>query len=351
MLKPKILFVGPGNNKGGIGAVLNVYSRNITEFQLIKTYPENSSANRVVYFLKSIFLVIQKLLKEKRINIVHIHTASNGSFIRKSIVLLIAKMLSRKAILHVHGGSFKEYVASSRMRAKYILAILNRADAVICLSDEWSDYFKKQMGLNNVVVLSNPIELPILSNNQKNSKKLELLFLGAVVQAKGIFDLLEYLTTNRFFKSGRIRLHIGGEGDHDYLNMLLQKHGIADRVIYHGWVGHENKLKLMNMVDVFILPSHVEALPMSILEAMSFAKPIISTKVGGIPSLVKEGVNGWLYDSGQIHQLDQIFDEIFTGKNILQSYGHNSRSQALQYDIHNVIEKLNSIYTKVLMSN
>ena len=294
---------------------------------------------------------MQKLIKDKSINVVHIHSASNGSFIRKSIVLLVTKTFSRKAILHIHGGSFKEYFASSEIRSKYILAILNMSDTVICLSDEWETYFKNQLGVKNVKVLSNPIEMPELANRQKESGRLELLFLGAVVPAKGIFDLLEYLTTNIYFKTGKIRLHIGGEGDSHHLNMLIQKHGINDSVVHHGWVENEAKSRLMNMMDIFILPSHIEALPMSILEAMSYAKPIISTNVGGIPSLVKDGYNGWLYNPSKIHQLDQVFDEIFADKTRLLAYGNNSRDEALKYDIQTVAAKLNSIYTDVLMFN
>lgn len=351
MLKPNVLFVGPDNNKGGIGAVLNVYRRNFKDFQLIKTYPSDTSRNRVIYFLKSLFTLIQKLLKDKNINIVHIHSASNGSFIRKSIVLLVTKTFSRKVILHIHGGSFKEYVASSGIRSKYIIAILNMSDAVICLSDEWKYYFNNQLGLNNVKVLSNPIELPELANREKESDQIELLFLGAVVPTKGIFDLLEYLSTNKYFKTGRIRLHIGGEGEINHLNMLLQQHGISGSVVQHGWVENEAKSRLMNMMDIFILPSHIEALPMSILEAMSYAKPVISTRVGGIPSLVKEQYNGWLYNPSHMQQLDIIFDEIFVDKTKLQIYGNNSRAEALKYDIRTVSAKLNSIYTDVLKLN
>lgn len=351
MLQPKLLFVGPDNNKGGIGAVLNVYSRYIKGYQLITTYPGDASTNKIIYFLKSLLLLLELLIKDKSINIVHIHSASNGSFIRKSIVLLITKTLKRKVILHIHGGSFKEYVASSKIRSRYILAILNMSDLVICLSDEWESYFKNQLGLKSVKVLSNPIELPELANRQKESERLELLFLGAVVPAKGIFDLLEYLSRNKYFIAGRIRLHIGGEGDSHHLNTLLQKIGIIDGVVQYGWVENEEKLRLMNMADVFILPSHIEALPMSILEAMSYAKPIISTNVGGIPSLVRDGYNGWLYDPSKIHQLDQVFDEIFSNKNKLQAYGNNSRAEAIKYDIRTVAAKLNSIYSDVLMFN
>ena len=257
MLKPNVLFVGPDNNKGGIGAVLNVYSKYFNDFQLIKTYPSDTSRNRVIYFLKSLFTLIQKLLKDKNINIVHIHSASNGSFIRKSIVLLVTKTFSRKVILHIHGGSFKDFFASSRIRSIYILAILNMSNSVICLSDEWASYFKNQLRLNNVKVLPNPIELPELNNREKESDRLELLFLGAVVPTKGIFDLLDYLSTNKYFKTDRIRLHIGGEGEINHLNMLLQQHGISGSVEQHGWVENETKSSLMNMMDIFILPSQL----------------------------------------------------------------------------------------------
>jgi glycosyltransferase involved in cell wall biosynthesis len=351
MPTPKVLFVGPDNSKGGIGAVLNVYSRNLSNFELITTFSSDLNKNRVVYFIKSLFRLIKKLLNDASINIVHIHTASNGSFLRKSIVLLITKTLSRKVVLHIHGGSFKEYLSSSTIRAQYIIAILTMADVVVCLSDEWLIYFKTNIGLNNAVVLSNPIELPILSNRQKEEDKIELLFLGAVVPPKGIFDLIEYLATNEYFISGRIRLHICGEGDQYQLDKVLQKHNISDAVVQHGWVQNDLKSSLMNMMDVFILPSYIEALPMSILEAMSYGKPIVSTRVGGIPSLVKEDYNGWLYDPNDIKHLDKIIDEIFADKGRIKAYGHNSRAEALKYDIQTVAKKLNSIYDSALNYN
>ena len=351
MPTPKVLFVGPDNSKGGIGAVLNVYSRNLPNFQLLTTFSSEPNKNRIIYFIISLFKLLKKLIKDNDINIVHIHTASNGSFLRKSIVLLIAKTLSRKVVLHIHGGSFKEYLSSSAIRARYIVAILKMTDVVVCLSDEWLAYFNSHIGLKNVVVLSNPIELPILGNRKNEQKKIELLFLGAVVPAKGIFDLLEYLSTNKYFISDRLRLHICGEGDKNQLDKLLQKHNIADKVIQHGWVQNDLKSNLMNMMDVFILPSYIEALPMSILEAMSYGKPIISTRVGGIPSLVKDDYNGWLYDPYDIKVLDKIIEEIFADKGKVKVYGHNSRTEALKYDIHTIAKKLNSIYDRALNYN
>jgi glycosyltransferase involved in cell wall biosynthesis len=351
MPTPKVLFVGPDNSKGGIGAVLNIYGKNLPDFQLLTTSSSDPAKNRIIYFLKSLFKLIAKLINYSSINIVHIHSASNGSFLRKSIVLLIAKTFSRKVVLHIHGGSFKEYLASSPLRSKYIVAILKMADVVICLSEEWLMYFKTQVGLKNVVVLSNPIELPKLSNRQKGHETIELLFLGAVVPAKGIFDLLEYLATNKYFISNRLRLHICGEGDKHQVDMLLQKHNMTDNVIQYGWVQNELKSNLMNMMDVFILPSYVEALPMSILEAMSYGKPIISTRVGGIPSLVKEDYNGWLYNPNDIQVLDNIIEEIATDKGKMKVYGHNSRTEAFKYDIHTIAKKLNSIYEQVLNYN
>jgi glycosyltransferase involved in cell wall biosynthesis len=107
-------------------------------------------------------------------------------------------------------------------------------------------------------------------------------------------------------------------------------------------------VNLFHHADIFILPSYAEGLPMSILEAMSFGKPIIATKVGGVPSLVHPQYNGWLYDSNNIQELTQVFDNLFSNPEQLTSFGQHSRQLSLAYDIHTVGNKLQDIYTTIL---
>src|SRR5699024_9008244 len=105
-----VLHVGPGymNHKGGMGAVLSVYNNNIENFKFISTYDYNKNklSNIVLYFF-SLIKLMSVLLNDKKLKIVHIHTASKGSFFRKYLVFLICRYIyKRKTILHLHGGEF-----------------------------------------------------------------------------------------------------------------------------------------------------------------------------------------------------------------------------------------------------
>jgi glycosyltransferase involved in cell wall biosynthesis len=292
--------------------------------------------------------LIQKLKSDPSVNIVHIHSASNGSFYRKSIVLLIAKSYGRKVVMHIHGGGFKKFYRDSFFKDIIIKPILNAADQVICLSDSWFEYFTSELNLKKVAVLPNPITLPPIQSKTVESNRIELIYFGAIVETKGIFDLVNYLTTNRYFNEGKIILHICGEGELEKLTRMVKSNRLESKIIIHGWVSGSTKMDLFQKADIFILPSFAEGLPMSILEAMSFGKPIIATDVGGIPSLVHPAQNGWLYDPKKIQELNQVFDGIISKPTELKAFGQNSRQQSLAYDIHSVSKQLQTIYTNVL---
>ena len=81
---------------------------------------------------------------------------------------------------------------------------------------------------------------------------------------------------------------------------------------------------------------------------MSFGKPVIATDVGGIPSIVKEGYNGWLFDVGVFDQLDPILDEIFLNKGILTQFGSNSHNTAKQFSTSVIKAQLSQLYLSMI---
>ena len=119
-----------------------------------------------------------------------------------------------------------------------------------------------------------------------------------MTETKGIFDLLETIYEHKEEWWNRIVLHIGGNGKTEKLVQKINEFGISDLVKYEGWVDGEKKSLLLSNADAFILPSYVEGVPISILEAMSYGIPTISTFVGGIPEIISDGKNGKLIKSG-----------------------------------------------------
>src|SRR5436190_119791 len=86
----------------------------------------------------------------------------------------------------------------------------------------------------------------------------------------------------------------------------------------------QKEKNLLKENHVFILTSHFEGLPMSILESMAMGKAIIASNVGGIPRIVKPNENGWLTHPGDLDELAVVFKEIIANPGILENYGNKS---------------------------
>ena len=346
-----ILFIGPQNEKGGIGAVLETYRGEMNGFRMISTYPSDSTVNKHLFFLKQFVNIYRLLITDEDIKILHIHCASRGSFMRKSMVALLGKLLGKKTIMHVHGGLFHRFYQSSRFMTFLVRSILRSCDRVICLTDDWGRRFREDLHLSNLAVVMNPVKIYPFNFSQDASRSISLLFLGTITENKGIFELVDYLQNHPHYLAHKIKLIICGEGDSDKLLTFISRENKVANIHFAGWVNGSSKDELICNCDIFILPSYYEGLPMAILEAMSAGKPIISTSVGGIPSVVQPMHNGWLIEPGKISQLDPVFDQIFSQPAIVALYGQNAFVDAKQFHAHAIVDKLNSVYNELLSSD
>ncbi len=342
-----VLFVGPTDRNGGMGAVVRTYSKMSDIFYFISTH-DSSITNKVIFYLKSLLSIIRFLILHEDIRIVHIHTASKGSFYRKSLIVLIARLLLRKVILHIHGGGFISFVYRYKNLKKYVKFILNRSDIVICLSAECKEKLLQLPVKCKISILENPVVDHHYPRFHSFNGILNLLYLGNISPSKGIFDLLDYFKDCTYFNSGKIKLTIGGLGDLDRLMTYLNDPFYHGNINYLGWLDASNKPDQFSKHDVLILPSYHEGLPVCILEALTAKLPVISTTVGGIPDILKNGTNGWLFQPGEFKQLDLIFDEIFENPQLLELYGKSSDKILAPFLSANVRTKLLELYTSIL---
>jgi glycosyltransferase involved in cell wall biosynthesis len=262
---------------------------------------------------------------------------------------LIGKIFGKKIILHIHGGGFHNFYNRSKLLKPIIRWALESSDAVICLSEMWKKYYSSTFKLKRLVIINNVIETPDASRltNDKNGS-LNLLFLGHVTEKKGVFDLLEVLASGRNEFKHKVKVTIGGIGEVERLEKTISDNHFNGDVSFAGWVNGNRKAELLNSCDVYVLPSYFEALPMSILEAMSYGKPVISTYVGGIPEIVKPGFNGWLFQPGDRQALNNIIMEAMDNKALLRQYGNNSLSISKNYTPESVFQSLNDLYREIL---
>ncbi len=346
-----VLFVGPHYQlRGGMASVLKVYSENINEFNFLATYDRGNALANAFHFKKALVIFLWRMLTNRHIKIVHIHTACRGSFTRKAIILLLSKMFGKKTILHIHGGEFKVYYKTAgSIKKRFILYTLKNADELAVLSDEWKTYFDDLTGKHKSIIINNPVVVPKDAVKNTVSTPVNVLYLNHITEKKGIFDLIELFKRNKETYKTVFKLNIAGNGDGlDKMKSLIAEYGLEELVEYKGWVSGQAKEDLLQQCNVFVLPSYFEGLPMSILETMAISKPVIATNVGGIPRTVKPGANGWLFAPADVNALQNIFDEIKNNPSILEAYGKKSFEIVQDFSIIKVIEKLNGIYGKLL---
>ena len=348
-----VLFIGPEhkNHRGGIGAVIDVYSKNLTPFKFIPTYVTKSFFVQFTTYIAAIFKLIWVCITDRQIKILHIHHASRGSFMRKVVMVMIGRLLGKKIILHIHGGGFHNYYRRAKLMKPLIRWALESSEAVICLSEMWKEYYSKTFRLKRLVIINNVIEQPSVSGEHVQNGTLHLLFLGHIIEKKGVFDLLQVLASGKEQFRHKVKVTIGGIGEIERLEKTITDNQFNDDVKFAGWVNGSKKAQLLNNCDVYVLPSYFEGLPISILEAMSYGKPVISTNVGGIPEIVKPGFNGWLFQPGDKHALSTIISEAMDNKALLKKYGNNSLTLSKNYTPESVFQSLNVLYQQILNNN
>lgn len=318
--KRSILSVGPDwrNPQGGVAQVIANYASDIFGrdgfHAVINSGNGHESMLRKVWFgVAGLGALVGKLLTKPSIKVVHIHTSSYKSFERSALFMRVSKALGRKVILHMHGGAMRDYHAK---RPEYVTSKLQSADAVITLSATWKKFYDTLADPERVHVVNNIISAPSEAVGKTASAQtaanqhtgtLKLLFLGHLYDAKGIFDLVEVIAENADRWRGRLHLDIGGSGGVERLKQLIADRGVSDMVEFRGWVSGEKKAELLSGCDWFILPSYTEGLPLTMLEAMSYGKPVLLTPVGAIPEVADDRV-GRLFTPGDHQDMARAID-------------------------------------------
>lgn len=352
----KVLTVGAQhqNHRGGIGGVLAVYANHIRPFNYIATFrPYKHKVKYLPYFALKYVWFVGTLLFDRNIEIVHIHGSADGSFVRKYLLFLTAKKIfRRKIIYHIHAGRYIRFYQNSHPIVKAcIRQFVEGSDLVICLSEEWRRQFTQTFPSVNVRVLGNVVE-PFVVNQTATIKPegqpLNVLFLGLIGDNKGIFDILTMMGTHRVELNGKLKLTIGGNGETDRLKQAIKHHHLESMVNFVGWVTGEQKQRLLQESDVYLLPSYSEGLPVSILEAMSAGLAILSTPVGGIPEIIVDGLNGYLVKPGDQETFYQRIMTFITNPELVRSMGRQSRLLVRAYEPAQVFATLSDFYTELL---
>ncbi len=346
-LSNKVLTIGCEYDppKGGVAQVMYTYSKEVYPvFHCITNSGEGGTIRKLWQLVRGWLKTASALLFNRNVEIVHIHTASYNSFKRSTYFVSLAKWFKKKVVLHIHGGGFKDYYKTN---PEWIKKELLRADYVIALTDTWTQYYRDNLKLPYVATVKNIVSNPQIGAVEKDDR-LHLLFLGAINDQKGIFDLLEVINEHQKEWASHLLLHVGGNQEIERLERYIKDNNLEDLVQYEGWVSGDKKRYLLNLSDAYILPSYIEGLPISILETLSYGKPVITTPVGGIPEVVNEK-NGYLFTPGDRQAMYEIINGIIDNPEEMRAKAKNAQTSVGDNFPNRIAEVLERVYNQLLV--
>lgn len=350
----KAVMLGPTLlQQGGVAAVENLilrYPPTNVEIQHISTHEEGSLARRVMVFVWGLMRFFWQLSSFK-IDLVHIHFAERGSAFRKAIALPLALLFRQPVILHAHGSEFHAFYTKLPEWLKQVMAgIFRQCTYLIVLSESWKEFYTTNLGLKSeqVVVLTNPVEMPATIPQRAGKESVNFVFLGRIGQRKGAFDLIRAFSMLPSEQQSKSTLILAGDGEVESARQLIESLNLGERITVLDWINTQQRNELLAKADVFVLPSYNEGLPMALLEAMSWGLSVITTPVGGIPEVVTQSVTGLLVNPGNIQELSDALKLLIEDQNLRLSLGTNARARVAPFDVKNYSLSLGDIYRKAL---
>ncbi|MCI9096713.1 MAG: glycosyltransferase family 4 protein [Lachnospiraceae bacterium] len=345
----KICMVVPDRLvKGGIASVVNGYREHDfsgkCEVSYIESYRNGSKWEKLAKALKGYLLFFREMILNKP-DIVHIHSSFGPSFYRKMPFIYMACFRGVPVINHIHGAEFETfYLKASDRKKRRIRKVYGKCTMLIALSEEWKRNLESVVSPEKITVIENYCKIPDLSGTEK---KKQILFLGEIGKRKGCYDIPEIY--GRVLEKGeRLPLIMAGDGELAEVKKLFEDRDLQKDISFPGWVRGADKDKCLKESGIFLFPSYYEGMPMAVLEAMAYGMAIVTTRVGGIPHLLEDGVNGYLCEPGDIEGLSKRLLELSKDGDKRRKMGERARQKAIEeYSMESHIKKLMDLYDRV----
>jgi len=300
---------------------------------------------------------VRKCLKNQAFDVLVVHTAHNWfPFLRDIPLLLCTRNLVPKSILQLHGSNSNKLVSSNNFLFKFfskIEALLS--DALFLLSSqektEWEKFFPK----GKYFVVNNPFvpnenKSNNISLNGINSDVHKLLFVGRLIESKGIFDLLEAFTEIIEVGNSNCHLIIAGDGPQkQVIQNFISNSSISNKVFLTGYLSIEDLNYLYQEADIFVLPTyHQEGFPTVLAEAMSNGLPIITTETRGAADHLISGKNALFVPSHNPKAIKNAIITFLKSPELRNSMGISNKEKIKEFLPEKVAKEYYSILLNII---
>lgn len=295
-----------------------------------------------------------KTLSNSKADIIHVHGLA-----RPFNNLLLQKFVGDKPIIFTAHGldeALRKVTTApySRITVELFTQYLSSFTHIIALT--WRD--KKRLSSLGcqapVSVIPNGINFDKFKENsgtlQVDEDVPKILCVSRFDTYKGFEDLLKALTIVKQDHDFRCFL-VGSVSDKQFFNSIKrfsQKLKLSSVVKFFPSVSDSKLSTLYRTGDIFVFPSRMDTMPLTVLEAMHFGLPIVSTSVGGVPHLLQDGINGFLVSPKKPEEMASKIIALLESWEKRETIGEKNKEKSLDFSWEHVANRVKRLYEKIL---
>lgn len=292
-----------------------------------------------------------RIMRKHHPDIIHTH-----GYKTNILGFLVAKLFGMPIVTTVHG-----LYPSKRKTELFVnlsLILLRHFDIIIVVSDQIKATLKnKKIPLEKMTTISN---VPPIRNKESSSNvnafreeigissDAKLIgFVGRLEHVKGCAQLIQAISQLADSHSDYYFVIVGEGPERESLERQVRELDLEKQIYFCGF--RDDVKYVFQSLDLYVLPSLNEGVPLALLEAMLHGVPVVATRVGGVPEVIQDRVNGILVppnDPGALIKniLESLSNQDETAVRVLEA----KRTISREYNVKNWIGKIENIYTKLV---
>lgn len=286
----------------------------------------------------------------KRPALVQVHASDYLVFWESICYTLLSRLMRRPTLLRIGGGFDVFYNGSSPRAQRLIRAAVRMPDGLIVQSEYWRRLFEKLGRTRNVFAIANAVGEDVLLDSPPDRPQgvICLFIAGPEALRKGSRELIAAI---QLLEKRGVRAEYRLLAIPKMIAQEFEQAGIAPLVRIQGSLSREEVVREMRQAHLFLLPSHGEGFPNSMLEAMSASMAVVATRVGAVPEVL-EPQGGLLINAGDAAGLADAMETLIRDPQRVTQMGlYNEALVRKRYSNAVVLPQLESAYQCLINRN
>lgn len=304
---PKLCFISPMvGRRFGFAPTQGMVLSDLFEHAGYPVYSVSASLNRYARLVDIVFtLVKRRRLRE----VVILDVFGSSSFYVEDIASRLCKFFNKPLIMILHGGDLPRFMCAN---PRWVIHVLKRADALVTPSS-YLEHLMDVFGFE-AHKIPNVVDLKLYPFRQRYQIQPRLLWMRSFHEIYNPFMVLRVLAgLLKLVPDATLVMAGNDKGLRSRTIELARQLGVESKVTFLGFLDTGGKRTIFDQSDIYINTNLIDNMPVSVIEAMAFGTPVISTNVGGIPHIFQHEHNGLLVasddDRGMIEAILRLLQD------------------------------------------